>query len=252
MSCLKFLSVFSGSAALVALAAPAAWAQPRPAAPPTTVAALAPTAVPGEADLVQRARAWLAATHTVPSGAVGVQPLDARVQVRGCASGWVFDQPFPQNDGVLRARCADSNWQVFLSVTLPRPAPGTPATPGATVAARGPVGAAPLNTTMATTGMAATTATPAPIAPVNATAPASPALASPLPAFQPPAPAAPPAVRRGNTVLTTWTPSPGLVITARLEALDDGRLGDTIRVRNRDSGRVLAAQVSGQNQAVGQ
>lgn len=217
MSCLKLLSVLTGA---VLATAPAAWAQGQSA---LAVAALtpAPAPVPGEADLVQHARAWLAATHKVPARAVGVQALDSRVQVRGCASGWVFDQPFPQNDGVLRARCAESNWQVFLSVTLPRPAPGTPAVPGATVAA--PV-----------TAPAAPVAAPAPVAALPA------------------APAAPPAVRRGNTVMTTWTPAPGLIVTARLEALDDGRVGDTIRVRNRDSGRVLAAQVSGQNQAVGQ
>ena len=64
--------------------------------------------------------------------------------------------------------------------------------------------------------------------------------------------AAPLLVRRGHTVLTTWTPVPGLMVSARLEALDDGRMGDTIRLRNRDSGRVLSALVSGQNQAQGQ
>jgi flagella basal body P-ring formation protein FlgA len=72
--------------------------------------------------------------------------------------------------------------------------------------------------------------------------------ASPAPA----APLIPLAVRRGNTVLTVWTPAPGLAVTARLEALDDGRLGETIRLRNRDTGRVLSAQISGPNQAVGQ
>jgi len=64
--------------------------------------------------------------------------------------------------------------------------------------------------------------------------------------------AVPPAVRRGNTVLTVWAPAPGLAVTARLEALDDGRLGETIRLRNRDTGRILSAQVSGPNQALGQ
>jgi len=53
-------------------------------------------------------------------------------------------------------------------------------------------------------------------------------------------------------VLTTWNPTPGLQINARLESLDDGRVGDTIRVRNRDTGRILGAQVTGQNQAAGQ
>ncbi len=65
-------------------------------------------------------------------------------------------------------------------------------------------------------------------------------------------PAAPLMVRRGHTVVTTWSPAPGLEVSARLESLDDGRVGDAIRVRNRDTGRILGALVSGQGQAIGQ
>ncbi len=82
--------------------------------------------------------------------------------------------------------------------------------------------------------------------------PEPPALWASITQALPAAAPSPLVVRRGATVLTTWTPAAGLVVTARLEALDDGRVGDTIRVRNRDSGRILGAQVSGQNQAIGQ
>jgi hypothetical protein len=178
---------------------------------------------PSETDLMQRARAWMAGIHKVDAGGVTVQPLDGRVQVRPCPSGWQFDQPFNNNDSVLRARCADPAWHLFLKVSLPaRPIPT--ALPAAPSSPPSSVLAAP---------------------PAVLPSPAQAAAAAQ-------AVAAPWMVRRGHTVMTTWATVPGLTVSARLEALDDGRLGDTIRLRNRDSGRVLSAQVSGQNQALGQ
>jgi len=166
------------------------------------------------ASLVAGAQAWLSGRHQVPSASVGVQPLDARVQVRPCNSGWQFDQPFSDLSS-LRARCADPVWQVYLKVVLPAQVMAPPA------------GTAP----------------PSP-------APAGPAAQSAPPA-SPVAAAGPHLVRRGQTVVVTMTPAPGLSITARLEALDDGRMGDTIRLKNRDSGRLMTAVVNGQNTAQG-
>jgi hypothetical protein len=219
----------------------------------------APTGA-GEPELVRRARAWVASIHQVNASEVQIQPLDPRLQVAGCAAGWAFDKPFPQNDGVVRARCQDTQWSLFLSVTLPRAAvagrPNPGSSPGLPVGFPASPNRAP--PTMAS-GLPAIQAPAA--APVSALPGAFP---EPAPvtfpattwvpgAIQPTAaPPAPLAVRRGNTVLATWTPTPGLAVTARLESLDDGRLGDTIRLRNRDTGRVVSAQISGQNQAVGQ
>ncbi len=162
------------------------------------------------ASLVAGAQAWLSGRYQVPAASVGVQPLDARVQVRPCNSGWQFDQPF-SDPSSLRARCADPVWQVYLKVVLP---PQVTAQPPA----------AP---------------TPAAVS------------AAPAPSSAPPAATGPHLVRRGQTVVVTMTPAPGLSISARLEALDDGRLGDTIRLKNRESGRVMTAVVNGQNAAQG-
>lgn len=172
----------------------------------------------GEGDLVGRAQAWLSGRHQVSASAVAVQPLDARVQSRGCASGWQFDQPIASNDTMLRARCPDNNWQVYLRVTLP-PRPAAQAGAGAT----------------ADTGPGTPSTYNAPSARVQAPA-------------QPPSP---PLVKRGQIVLTTWTTVPGLVVSVRMEALDDGRMGDTVRLRNRESGRIVSATVNGQNSAQG-
>ncbi len=200
-----------------------------------------------EPDLFVRARAWLAAVHQVNPSEILVQPLDPRLQINNCAAGWAFDKPFPQNEGVVRARCQDTQWQLFLSVSLPRanqtgrPAPLAPGLPNAAARSAAP----PSNSQAAPFPAAAPVAATVPVAyPTSAWMPG----ASPAPA----APVIPLAVRRGNTVLTVWSPAPGLAVSARLEALDDGRLGETIRLRNRDTGRVLSAQISGPNQAIGQ
>ncbi|MDH4376683.1 MAG: flagella basal body P-ring formation protein FlgA [Ramlibacter sp.] len=203
-----------------------------------------------EPEVVQRARAWVASIHQVSASAVQVQPLDPRLLVAGCAAGWAFDKPFPQNDGVVRARCQDTQWSLFLSVSLPRGAAAarpTPVFPGSP----NPVPPAMANGLPAVPAPAPVSARPGAFpAPVPATFPTTTWMPGAIaPTAAPPTPLA---VRRGNTVLTTWAPTPGLAVTARLESLDDGRLGDTIRLRNRDSGRVVSAQISGQNQAVGQ
>ncbi len=166
-----------------------------------------------EGDLVGRARTWLSGRHQVSAAEIGVQALDARVQARGCPGTWVFDQPIAGNDSMLRARCPDTQWQVYLRVTLP-PRPAAAAT-AAAVPAQAPAAYAP-------------------------------------PVIRPPAPPpGPPIVKRGQTVLTVWSTVPGLVVSVRMEALEDGRMGDTIRLRNRDSGRVVTATVNGPQSAQG-
>ena len=221
---------------------------------------------PAETDLMVRARAWLAQAYQVSPAAITVQPLDARLQAGACASAWAFDRPFPQNESVLRARCPDTQWQLFLSVTLPRgatPAQGAvqagqapKAAPAGVIAPSAPSGQSGQPAQSAQGAQPAARAVgqaPQPQAPVQAVNYATPLPAPALPAqAQAPAAAIPLVVRRGHTVLTTWSPAPGLEVSARLESLDDGRVGDTIRVRNRDTGRILGALVSGQGQAVGQ
>lgn len=56
-------------------------------------------------------------------------------------------------------------------------------------------------------------------------------------------------VRKGQLIVVTMQNVPGLTITARLEALQDGRIGETVRLRNRDSGRIVSAEVVGPNAA---
>jgi flagella basal body P-ring formation protein FlgA len=170
-----------------------------------------------EAELVSRAQGWLSGRYQIQTSAIGIQPMDPRIQTRGCEGGWQFDQPFAGNEGMLRARCPQDNWQVFLKVMLPARPVAAASAPAAPTAQMVPV--------------ALRAAPPAPPVPVVA----------PTPHL----------IKRGQTVLATWAPVAGLMVSARLEALDDGRLGEVVRLKNRDTGRIVSGVVSGQNTAQG-
>jgi len=56
-------------------------------------------------------------------------------------------------------------------------------------------------------------------------------------------------VRRGQLIAVSMQGVPGLQITARLEALQDGRHGQSVRLRNPESGRIVSAVVTGPSEA---
>jgi len=58
-------------------------------------------------------------------------------------------------------------------------------------------------------------------------------------------------VKQGQAVILTIGQSSGFAITARVEALQDGRMGEQIRLKNPDSGRLLSGVVTGPNAARG-
>jgi len=54
-------------------------------------------------------------------------------------------------------------------------------------------------------------------------------------------------VKRGQMVLISVGQNQGFQISARVEALQDGRFGDQIKLKNKESGRILTGQVRGPN-----
>ena len=58
-------------------------------------------------------------------------------------------------------------------------------------------------------------------------------------------------VKQGQLVMLTIGQGSGFAIVARVEALQDGRLGDQIRLKNPESGRLLTGVVTGPNAAKG-
>ncbi len=58
-------------------------------------------------------------------------------------------------------------------------------------------------------------------------------------------------VKQGQLVMLTIGQGSGFAIVARVEALQDGRMGDQIRLKNPESGRLLSGVVTGPNAAKG-
>ena len=58
-------------------------------------------------------------------------------------------------------------------------------------------------------------------------------------------------VKRGQVVLLQLQAQAGFLITARVEALQDGRMGEQIKLKNMESGRMLTGVVNGLNSARG-
>ena len=66
----------------------------------------------------QQVRQWLAQTHGVPPKEVVIAPLDERLKVQACQKPLLVDHPFASKETV-RVRCQDPIWQLYLQVTLP-------------------------------------------------------------------------------------------------------------------------------------
>ena len=208
-------------------------------------------------------KTWVAQARKVATDQVVLAPLDARVKVRACDKSLQLDQPFSSADTV-RVRCNQPEWQLFVRVNVPGPSPEpvalakpdkSPMTDKRWVL----VASVPLQRGMTlnethvqraqvdTLGM-----------PVNVLEQASEVMhAEVVRDVRPGVPLRShdirPAVlvKRGQMVLLSVGQAQGFQISARVEALQDGRFGEQIKLKNRDSGRELSGRVLGPNQVMG-
>ncbi len=206
-------------------------------------------------------RTWVASTQSINPEQVSLVPLDARLQVQACSVPLVMDLPFASAQTV-RVRCTQPAWQLFVRVSAPLPtaakaAPASPPEPPAMrqvlVAAEalqrgmsvGPgqvrlqeVEAQGLGPNvllqLADVQFAEMARDVRPGTPLNRQD-LRPTLL----------------VKRGQIVLLSVGQSAGFQISARVEALQDGRFGEQIQLKNRESGRLLSGQVMGPNRVQG-
>ena len=82
-----------------------------------TSAAHAKSASPAET-MAEQVKQWLSQTHSVNSKEVTIAPLDERLKVQACAKPLTVDHPF-QSKETVRVRCAEPTWQLYLQVKLP-------------------------------------------------------------------------------------------------------------------------------------
>ncbi len=256
---------FAGVLALWLLGMAAVFAA-TPAATPAT------PATPQDQLLAEVAQ-WVQQTQQLSPDQFGFVPIDPRVQVQSCDRALAMDLPFASRETV-RVRClGNPNWQMYVRLALkPGNASAALPNPGAS-AAKGPAATASANPimrkvvvakqllragTVLTVDMLQETEVPAAGLDSQVVGSAKDLengeMVREIPAGMP---LRSHDVRRailvkqGQAVILTIGQSSGFAITARVEALQDGRMGEQIRLKNPDSGRLLSGVVTGPNAARG-
>jgi flagella basal body P-ring formation protein FlgA len=204
---------------------------------------------------------WVAQTQSVAAESVVIAPMDPRLQVKACASPLAMDLPFASPD-TIRVRCAQPAWQLYVRVSVPgRVASAGPAKAEPTPVEKRQVlvAAVPLQRGMSLTAAHVRLAeVDTSGMPANVLEQVSQVLhAEVVRDVRPDTPLRSQDIRptilvkRGQMVLMSIGQAQGFQISARVEAQQDGRYGEQIKLKNRDSGRVLTGLVNGPNQVQG-
>ena len=208
---------------------------------------------------------WVAAQNEVSAAQVRIGPLDTRVPVQPCAGSFQFDYPFVSRDSV-RVRCTKPAWQMFVKVGFA--GTGTAAAPAAPVPAspRPAPPAAPAENRQAVVVAAAQLAPGQLLQPellkmerldaekvtrahlIDTGGLDGHEVLRPIRAGEPirSSDIRPATLVKKGELVNLSIGSPGnFLITVKLEAMQDGRLGEQIRMRNPESGRMLTGVVTG-------
>ena len=208
-------------------------------------------------DLEQEVVQWANSTPAFQGRHVRVAPLDSRISLQNCQQKLQFDQPFPMQPSV-RVRCNQPQWQLFVTLTN-----GTESASPNRVSLAGPV----LHKVLVSKEMLKRGTLINPSMFVEAEMPipgmenqviVDPKLLvnmelvrdltpnSPLRTYDVKAAVM---VKRGQEVQVSAGQGQGFLITMRAEALQDGGLGEQVRLKNSESGRSLIAVITGPNTA---
>jgi flagella basal body P-ring formation protein FlgA len=225
-------------------------------------------------------RQWMSQTHGVKAQDVVIAPLDDRLKVQACQKSLNVDNPFASKETV-RVRCAEPVWQLYLQVSLPAARVNAP--PAVASAAvqnpAAPSSSAPLQNAnnpanvpktivvarrllqrgvilqpdmleevQASPGNVDTqllnTVKDAQNAELTRDMPAGQALrvSDIRRAIM---------VKQGQTVMLSIGNKNEFQISIRMEAMQDGRLGEQVKLKNPESGRQVSGVVTGPNAAKG-
>lgn len=264
-------------ATLALLAAGSGLANPLPSPPPvapSSLSATAPGSAPaapnapsatGQEPVLAAARQWVGQQQGLPASAVHFAALDTRLRLTPCPQPLQMDYPFSQSRETVRVRCTGgAPWQLFLRVVaqpgpaLPGQAPqaGTAAQPATGTATRPVVVARRLiqrgslleagmlevveRPTLGLDPLAVGSLQDVDMAEALRDIPAGTVLRSYdlKRALM---------VRKGQAAMLTVGQGTGFQVTVRVEAQQDGHLGEQIRLKNTESGRLLSGVVTGPN-----
>ncbi len=227
-----------------------------------------PAAATPDQALTRAVTQWLGAQQGVDPATIRLAPLDPRLQIRPCTAGLRLDFPFASQETV-RVRCESLAWQLFIRTLPPAPssAPATPRPVAAGPNAGPDDRAAAMRKVVVTSGLLqrgtrisadqlVLADIPAHNLPPNVLDRIDDALNAEVlrdvpngsivrshdlrPALM---------VRRGQLVMVSAGSPSGFRVVARLEALQDGRMGEQIKLKNKESGRQISGVVTGLNTA---
>jgi flagella basal body P-ring formation protein FlgA len=247
-----------------------AWAQAGkvPPAPPVAPSAAQASAASPKDKMLLQVRQWVGQNQNTEPAKVDIVPIDPRVNVQECPQPLLIDLPFASRESV-RVRCAQPAWQIYLRVQTTAPVTPAPAATNAAQTAQAPKAAqaaAPVNRTTVVTrhliqrgtqlqpGMLEEVSRPAQGLDAQAVSSLQDLIygeaTRDLPAGQ--------VVRsndikravlvkQGQSALMSVGQGKGFEITIRVEAMQDGRMGEQIRLKNTESGRLLTGTVTGPN-----
>ena len=226
-----------------------------------------------QASLFNQVKSWMAETHKVKSEEVTIAPLDPRVQIQACSKSLTVDHPFSSKDTV-RVRCVDPAWQVYLQVSMPVPPPV--AMPNATAsnsgkplisgASNAPAAAAPIVKTVVVPKRLIQRGTVIEAEMLEEVSKTGGNVDNSMLQSIKDALAAEAVrdlsagqalrssdirrailVKQGQLVTMNVGEKSGFLITVRVEALQDGRMGEQVRLKNTESGRQISGVVVGPN-----
>jgi len=220
----------------------------------------APVSASAWPELELGARQWVVDTLKVDPALVAILPMDTRIKIQTCNQDIVFDQPFGNKQSV-RARCAQPLWQHFVMVQVKNTLGNqiSSASKNGNVSRAVWVSTQSLKRgTVLQAGMFKQADMPVPAYESRLVGDEREMINMEL---QRDLPANTPLrlqdlksstmVKRGQQVLVAVGEGKGFLITVRAEAQQDGTLGDQIRLKNPESGRLLTAVVTGMNTARG-
>ena len=225
-----------------------------------------------QASLFNQVKSWMAETHKVKSEEVTIAPLDPRVQIQACSKSLTVDHPFSSKDTV-RVRCVDPVWQLYLQVSMPLPPPPPPVQAAAPAGNQGKPLASSASPAVVVAPVSKTVVVPKKLIMRGTVIEAdmleeisqtggqvdNSLLQSMKDALTAEAVRDLSAgqalrssdirrailVKQGQSVTMTVGEKSGFLITVRVEALQDGRMGEQVRLKNTESGRQISGVVTG-------
>ena len=197
-------------------------------------------------------RQWIAAQPGLKDKHIQMTALDPRLQIRKCDHSLQIEQPFVSSNSV-KVVCSSPNWQIFITIGEPGGLNNSERNSNTPTLQKVLVSKELLRKgTLVNPLMFVTAEMPAPGMElqlihdpkilVNMELARDLAPNTPLRTFDLKNAIL---VKRGQEVTVTAGKGQGFLITIRAESLQDGAMGDLIKLKNSESGRTISAIVSG-------